>query len=47
MAVWALARLLPPEVIAHHAGERPAREDDPDVREEWCRAMAAPVEALA
>lgn len=41
MAVWALTRLLPPETVARHAEGRLEREDDPDVREEWRRAMAA------
>jgi epoxyqueuosine reductase len=41
MAVWALARLLPPESIAAHAGSRLERESDEDVRAEWSRALSA------
>ena len=47
MAVWAIGRLLSPEAVARHAAERLEREDDPDVCEEWGRAVAAPVEAEA
>jgi epoxyqueuosine reductase len=47
MAVWALGRLLAPEVVAGHAAGRLEREDDPDVREEWRRAMASSIEAVA
>jgi epoxyqueuosine reductase len=47
MAVWALGRLLPPEAVARHACERQGREDDPDVREEWLRALTSSVEAVA
>jgi epoxyqueuosine reductase len=47
MAVWAIGRLLSPEAVARHAAERLEREDDPDVREEWRRAVAAPIEAVA
>ncbi|WP_262030034.1 tRNA epoxyqueuosine(34) reductase QueG [Microvirga sp. Mcv34] len=39
MAVWALARLLPPETVARHAEGRLEREGDPGVREEWRRGM--------
>ncbi len=41
MAVWAIARLLPREAVAAHAGERRERETDPDVRREWSRALSA------
>ncbi|MBM6578611.1 tRNA epoxyqueuosine(34) reductase QueG [Microvirga sp. BT689] len=47
MAVWALGRLLLPDAIVRHAAERLDQEIDPDVREEWHRAMAARVEAVA
>jgi epoxyqueuosine reductase len=47
MAVWALSRLLPPDAMARHAAGRLEQESDPDVREEWRRAMAARVEAVA
>jgi epoxyqueuosine reductase len=47
MAVWAIGRLLSPEAVAHHAVERLEHEDDLDVREEWRRAMAVPVEVVA
>jgi epoxyqueuosine reductase len=47
MAVWALGRLLPPDAMARHAADRIDREGDPDVREEWRRAMAARIEAVA
>jgi epoxyqueuosine reductase len=46
MAVWAIGRLLPSEAVARHAAERLEHEDDPDVREEWRRAVAAPIEAV-
>jgi len=46
MAVWAIGRLLSQEAVARHAAGRLESEDDPDVREEWRRAMA-PVEAMA
>ena len=41
MAVWALARLLPPETFAAHARGRLERETDEDVRAEWSRALRA------
>jgi epoxyqueuosine reductase len=41
MAVWALARLLPPEAVAAHARGRLERETDEDVRGEWSRALRA------
>ena len=41
MAVWALARLLPPEAVAAHARGRRERETDEDVRGEWSRALRA------
>ncbi len=41
MAVWALARLLPPETITAHARGRLERETDEDVRAEWSRALRA------
>ncbi|HZB63268.1 MAG TPA: tRNA epoxyqueuosine(34) reductase QueG [Microvirga sp.] len=41
MAVWALARLLPPEAVAAHARGRLEREADEDVRGEWSRALRA------
>lgn len=44
MAVWALGRLLSPEAMARHAAGRLADETDPDVREEWRRAM--PIDAV-
>jgi epoxyqueuosine reductase len=47
MAIWALGRLLPPEVVSHYAAERLEQEREPDVREEWRRAMAAPIKAFA
>lgn len=47
MAVWALGRLLPPDAVARHAAERQEQESDPDVREEWRRAMALPIPASA
>jgi epoxyqueuosine reductase len=50
MAVWAIGRLLPPEVVAARRKERFDHEENPDVREEWRRAPAAassPVEAVA
>ena len=47
MAVWALGRLLPPEAMMRHAAERLDREDDPDVREEWRRAMDTPADVVA
>lgn len=47
MAVWAVGRLLPHEAVAHHAAQRLEREVDPDVREEWRRAMVPTVEAVA
>jgi epoxyqueuosine reductase len=46
MAVWAIGRLLPSEAVARHAAERLEREDDPDVREEWRRAMDSSLEAV-
>jgi epoxyqueuosine reductase len=39
MAVWAAARLLPPEHVADLAAARREREADPDVRDEWERAL--------
>nr|WP_305846597.1 tRNA epoxyqueuosine(34) reductase QueG [Microvirga sp. VF16] len=47
MAVWAIGCLLPPETVSRHAAGRVEHEDDPDVREEWRRAMVTPVEAVA
>ncbi|WP_114946009.1 tRNA epoxyqueuosine(34) reductase QueG [Microvirga calopogonii] len=47
MAIWALARVLPPEAVARYAEGRLEREDDSDVREEWRRAMAMTSEATA
>jgi epoxyqueuosine reductase len=47
MAVWAIGRLLPPEAVGRHAAGRLDREDDPDVREEWRRAMASPADTVA
>jgi epoxyqueuosine reductase len=47
MAVWAIGRLLPSEAVGHHAAGRLEREDDPDVREEWRRAMDTPADAVA
>jgi len=47
MAVWALGRLLTPDAVARHAAERLEQESDPDVREEWRRAMALPILASA
>jgi epoxyqueuosine reductase len=49
MAVWAIAQLLPPEAVAARRDERFDHEEDPDVREEWVRALPAipPVEAVA
>jgi epoxyqueuosine reductase len=47
MAVWAIGRLLSPDAVARHAAERLEREDDPDVREEWRRAMDTPADAVA
>jgi epoxyqueuosine reductase len=47
MAVWAIGRLLPPKAVARHAAERLEREDDPDVCEEWRRAVAARIEVVA
>lgn len=46
MAIWAIGRLLPQEAVSRHAAERLESEGNPDVREEWRRAMA-PVEAVA
>jgi epoxyqueuosine reductase len=40
MAVWAVARLLPAGSVAALAG-RLATEQDPDVREEWRRALSS------
>jgi epoxyqueuosine reductase len=40
-AVWALARLTPPDDFAALAGQRAAAESDPDVRAEWRGVMAA------
>jgi epoxyqueuosine reductase len=47
MAVWAMGRLLPADSVARHAQEHLGQEIDPDVREEWERALiaAAPGEA--
>jgi epoxyqueuosine reductase len=47
MAVWAIRRLLPPEAVARYAAERLELETDPDVREEWRRVRASPIEAVA
>ncbi|WP_249688829.1 tRNA epoxyqueuosine(34) reductase QueG [Microvirga sp. 3-52] len=47
MAVWAIGRLLSPDAVARHAAERLEREDDPDVREEWRRAMDTPADVVA
>lgn len=47
MAIWAVGRLLPHEAVAHHAAQRLEHEVDPDVREEWRRAMVPTVEAVA
>ncbi|MBM1171483.1 tRNA epoxyqueuosine(34) reductase QueG [Microvirga arabica] len=47
MAVWALGRLLSAEAVARHAAERLDRESDPDVREEWRRAMAPAARTVA
>lgn len=47
MAVWTLGRLLPSEAVARHAAERLDQEGDPDVREEWRRALAERIEAVA
>jgi epoxyqueuosine reductase len=40
MAVWAMGRLLRPEVVTFHAAGRADRETDADVREEWRRAVS-------
>ncbi len=40
MAVWAIGRLLPAEVVAAHAERRRDNETDQDVRAEWERALA-------
>lgn len=40
MAVWAIGRLLPHEMIVAHAQKHQPREDDPDVRAEWSRALS-------
>ncbi|RFB75571.1 tRNA epoxyqueuosine(34) reductase QueG [Methylovirgula sp. 4M-Z18] len=37
-AVWALARLAPPDVFQHHAAQAFARETDDEVRAEWIEA---------
>lgn len=48
MAVWAIARLLPPEAVAPHREARWDGEDDEDVRREWRRTLAGiPDEAAA
>jgi epoxyqueuosine reductase len=47
MAVWALGRLLPPDAVARHAAERLEQESDPDVCEEWRRAVALQTEVVA
>jgi epoxyqueuosine reductase len=48
MAVWAIGRLLPPDVVAKQRDARWAGEQDADVREEWRRALAAsPAEEAA
>jgi epoxyqueuosine reductase len=41
MAVWALARLLPPETLAAHARGRRDHETDESVRAEWSHALSA------
>jgi epoxyqueuosine reductase len=41
MAVWAIGRLLPHDVIAAHANERQPHESDLDVRAEWSRALSS------
>jgi epoxyqueuosine reductase len=41
MAIWALARLVPPEILAAHAGGRLEQETDEGVRTEWTRALPA------
>jgi hypothetical protein len=40
MAVWACARLLPHERLVQLSAAFRVREDDPDVRGEWERALA-------
>ena len=40
MAVWALARLLPPDAVRTLAQEHRPRESDRDVRAEWAAACA-------
>ncbi len=40
MAIWAIGRLLPHDVIADHAQPRQERETDPEVRAEWSRALS-------
>jgi epoxyqueuosine reductase len=49
MAVWACSRLLAPETVAKLAAGRAAAEPDPEVLQEWARALAppSPVEAAA
>jgi epoxyqueuosine reductase len=40
MAVWAIGRLLPQDVIMAHAQMRQPHEVDPDVRAEWSRVQS-------
>ncbi|WP_284179558.1 tRNA epoxyqueuosine(34) reductase QueG [Rhabdaerophilum sp. SD176] len=40
MAIWALARLAPPEQVRQAAQHRLPREPDPEVRDEWEAALA-------
>jgi epoxyqueuosine reductase len=40
MAVWAIGRLLPHDVLMAHAQTRQQHEDDPDVHAEWSRALS-------
>lgn len=41
MAIWAAGRLLSAETVARHAAGRYEAEADPDVREEWLRALGS------
>ncbi|HEV8016899.1 MAG TPA: tRNA epoxyqueuosine(34) reductase QueG [Stellaceae bacterium] len=45
MAVWALRRLIAPAALARLGTAHAAAESDPDVRAEWAKALARPVEA--
>ena len=47
MAVWALSRLLAPGAFARHVEERLEQESDPNVREEWRRAVTQHAEITA